>query len=140
MRCTAPVTSQEPPSRTTRSGGQLRPLRQWPAPSCRRQPAVENADRITIEAWANTLSWPARAVVCRREGSYILYNFSGRFSWYLFGPDNQLQHDIAGTLGNGSWGYIVGTYDKDAGTGNQRLYLNGARVAQMSDTLPIDLN
>jgi len=57
-----------------------------------------------------------------------------------FGPDNRLQYDIAGTLGNGRWGYIVGTYDKDAGTGNQRLYLNGARVAQMSDTLPIDLN
>ena len=34
----------------------------------------------------------------------------------------------------------VGTYDKDAGTNNQRLYLNGTRVAQMSDTLPIDLN
>jgi hypothetical protein len=46
---------------------------------------------------------------------------------------------IAGTLGNGAWGYIVGTYDKDAGTNNQRLYLNGTRVAQMSDTLPIDL-
>ena len=51
-----------------------------------------------------------------------------------------MQHDLAGTLGNGSWGYTVGTYDKDAGTNNQRLYLNGARVAQMSDTLPIDLN
>jgi Concanavalin A-like lectin/glucanases superfamily len=36
--------------------------------------------------------------------------------------------------------YIVGTYDKDAGPNNQRLYLNGARIAQMSDTLPIDLN
>jgi hypothetical protein len=46
----------------------------------------------------------------------------------------------AGTLGNGSWGCIVGTYDEDAGRSNQRLYLNGARVAQMSDTLPIDLN
>jgi hypothetical protein len=52
----------------------------------------------------------------------------------------RLQHDIAGTLGNGSWAYIVGTYDKDAGPGNQRLYLNGARVSQMSGTLPIDLN
>jgi nitrogen fixation protein len=62
-------------------------------------PAIENADRITIEAWVNTLSWPARAVVCRKEGSYILYNFSGGFSWYLFGPDSRLQHDIAGTLG-----------------------------------------
>jgi hypothetical protein len=36
--------------------------------------------------------------------------------------------------------YIVGTYDKDAGPNNQRPYLNGTRVAQMSDTLPIDLN
>jgi Concanavalin A-like lectin/glucanases superfamily len=103
-------------------------------------PAIENADRITIKAWINTLSWPTRALLCRKEGSYILYNYSGGFSWYLFGPDSRLQHDIAGTLGNGSWGYIVGTYDKDAGTNNQRLYLNGARVAQMSDTLPIDLN
>jgi hypothetical protein len=39
-----------------------------------------------------------------------------------------------------SWGYIVGTYDKDAGPNNQRLYLNGARVVQMSDTQPIELN
>jgi hypothetical protein len=44
-----------------------------------------------------------------------------------FGSDDRLQHDIAGTLGNGSWGYIVGTYDKDAGPGNQRLHLNGAQ-------------
>ena len=102
--------------------------------------AIENADRITIEAWVNTLSWPGRAVVCRKEGSYIFYNYSGGFSWYLFGPDNRLQHDIAGTLGNGSWGYIVGTYDKDAGTNNQRLYLNGTRVAQTTGTQPIDLN
>jgi hypothetical protein len=34
--------------------------------------------------------------------------------------------------------YIVGIYDKDAGPDNQRLYLNGARVAQMIDTLPIE--
>ena len=27
-------------------------------------PAIEYADRITIEAWVNTLSWPTRAVVC----------------------------------------------------------------------------
>jgi Concanavalin A-like lectin/glucanases superfamily len=52
----------------------------------------------------------------------------------------QLQRRLAGTLGNGAWGYIVGTYDKDAGTNNQRLYLNGTRVAQMSDTQPLDLN
>jgi hypothetical protein len=78
--------------------------------------AMGNADRITIEAWVNTLSWPTRAVVCRKDGSYILYNYSGGFSWYLYGLDNRLQHDIAGTLKNGSWGYIAGTYDKDAGT------------------------
>jgi Concanavalin A-like lectin/glucanases superfamily len=103
-------------------------------------PAIENSNRITIEAWVNTLSWPGRAVVCRKEGSHTLYNFSGGFSRYLFGPDNRLQHDIAGTLGNGAWGCIVGTYDKDAGPKNQRLYLNGAQVVQRSDTQPIDLN
>ncbi len=65
-------------------------------------PAIEDADRITIEAWVNTLSWPTRAVVCRKDGSYILYNYSGGFSGYLYGPDNRLQYDIAGTLGNGT--------------------------------------
>jgi hypothetical protein len=83
---------------------------------------------------------PGRAVVCRKDGSYILYNFSGGFSWNLFGPENRLHYDIAGTLGNGAWGYIVGTYDKDVGPNNQRLYLDGARVAQMSDTAAISLN
>jgi hypothetical protein len=41
---------------------------------------------------------------------------------------------IAARSGIGSWGYIVGTCDKDAGPNDQRLYLNGARVAQMSDS------
>lgn len=58
---------------------------------------------------------PGRAFVCRKEGSYTFYNFSGGFSWSLFGPDARLQYEIGGTLGNDSWGYIVGTYDKDAG-------------------------
>ena len=59
------------------------------------------------------LAHPGR--VCRKDGSYILYNYGGSFSLYLFGPDNRLQYDIAGTRGNGTWGYIVGSYDKDAG-------------------------
>jgi hypothetical protein len=31
-------------------------------------PAIENANRITVEAWVNTLSWPTRTVVYRKEG------------------------------------------------------------------------
>jgi hypothetical protein len=42
--------------------------------------------------------------------------------------------------GTGPGATSSATYDKDAGAKNQRLYLNGARVAQMSDTQPIDLN
>jgi Lambda phage tail tape-measure protein (Tape_meas_lam_C) len=37
-------------------------------------------------------------------------------------------------------GCIVGTYHKDAGTNNQRVYLNGIRIAQMRDNQPIHLN
>jgi hypothetical protein len=51
-----------------------------------------------------------------------------------------LQHDVAGTLGNGSQGYIAGSSDKEAVPNDQSLYLNGARVAQVTDTLPIGLN
>jgi hypothetical protein len=104
-------------------------------------PAIENADRITIEAWANTLSWPGRAVVCRREGSYILYNFGGGFSWYLFGPDNRLQYDIAGA----PWGTGAGATSSAPVTGTPARTTSvsistAPRVAQMSDTQPIDLN
>jgi hypothetical protein len=88
----------------------------------------------------STVAAAGRGCAVRSGSTYILYNYSGGFSWYLHGPDNRLQYDIAGTLGNGAWGYIVGTYDKDAGADNQRLYLTGARVAQMSDTLPLDLH
>jgi hypothetical protein len=43
--------------------------------------------------------------------------------WFLYGPDTRLQHDIAGTLGNGAWGYIVGT----AGPGTS-VSISTARV------------
>jgi hypothetical protein len=43
------------------------------------------------------------------------------------GPTTGCSTTFAGALGNGAWGYIVGTYDKDAGPDNQRLYLNGSR-------------
>jgi hypothetical protein len=72
----------------------VRPLDDGPHLLVADNPAIENA-QITIEAWVNTLSWPTRAVVCRKEGSYILYNYSGGFSRYLFGPDSRLQYDIA---------------------------------------------
>ncbi len=75
----------------------------------------------------SALSWPSRAVICRKDSSYILYNYSGGFTWYLFGPDNRLQHNIGGTLGNGTWG--VGTYDKDAGPGLGRDRGAGTRRA-----------
>jgi hypothetical protein len=63
-----------------------------------------------------------------------------RLFWYLFGRDNRLRYDAAGRLGNGAWGYSVGTYGEDAGPTSPHLYLNGTRVAQMSDTQLIDLN
>ena len=84
-------------------------------------PAIEDPDRITIEAWVNTLSWPSRAVVCRKEGSYILYNYSGGFSWYLYGPDTRLQHDIAGTLGKGP-ATIPMTVTLESGRGPARTF------------------
>jgi hypothetical protein len=140
MRCTAPTMLQAPPSRTTRSGA-ASAFSSTTARACASRTIPRSRTPIGSPSRpGSTRCWPTRAVVCRKDGSYILYNYSGGFSWYLFGPDNRLQYDIAGTIGTGAWGYIVGTYDKDAGTNNQRLYLNGTRVAQMSDTLPIDLN
>jgi hypothetical protein len=44
-------------------------------------PAIEYADRITIEAWVNTLSWPTRAVVC---GKFDVQKYVGeRSAWFL---------------------------------------------------------
>jgi hypothetical protein len=47
----------------------------------RTTPAIEYADRITIEAWVNTLSWPTRAVVC---GKFDVQKYVGeRSAWFL---------------------------------------------------------
>jgi hypothetical protein len=45
-----------------------------------------------------------------------------------------------GRPGERDLGLIVGSCDTDAGPNKQRLYLHGIGAAQMSDTLPIDLN
>jgi hypothetical protein len=70
-------------------------------------PAIENADRITIEARGEHALAGLPAAVCRKEGSYILYNYSGGFSWYLFGrqPAAVRQREHARER---VWGYIVG--------------------------------
>jgi hypothetical protein len=49
--------------------------------------ATSSASRAA--RWRQRGGW--RAVVCRKAGSYILYNYSGDFSSYLFGPENRLQ-------------------------------------------------
>jgi Concanavalin A-like lectin/glucanases superfamily len=87
-----------------------------------------------------TLSWPTQAVVCRKEGQLHPLQFQWRLLLVPLRPDNPLQYDIAGTLGNGSWGYIVGTYDKDAGTNNQRLHLNGTPGRADERCPALDLN
>ena len=56
------------------------------------------------------------------------------------GPTTGCSTTSRARSGTAAGAYIVGTYDKDAGANNQRLYLNGSGVAQMSDTQPIDLN
>jgi hypothetical protein len=60
----------------------------------------------------------------------LLYNYSGGYSWYTYRPGYRLQHDIAGELGTGAWGHIVGTYDQNGGANNQRLWLNGVVKAE----------
>jgi hypothetical protein len=65
---TAPMTSPAPPSRTTRCGAATASFDNGPRLRVDDNPAIENADRITIEAWVNVLSWPGGAVVCRKGG------------------------------------------------------------------------
>jgi hypothetical protein len=66
-------------------------------------PAIENADRITVEACVNTLSWPTRAVVCRKDGSYILYNYSGASPGISTGPTADCS-----TTSQARWGTAAG--------------------------------
>ena len=49
------------------------------------KPAIENPDRITIEAWVNTLSWPPGGGLPQGR-QLFLYKYSGGFSWYFSAP------------------------------------------------------
>jgi len=88
--------------------------------------SYDPTDAITVEVWVKADSWAGRATNLRKSGSFILYNYSGGYSWYTYGPNHRQQYDVAGELGTGAWGHIVGTYDKDEGTDNKELWLNGA--------------
>jgi hypothetical protein len=54
-------------------------------------------------------AWNDRMVARRNVSPFgMLWPMMAAAFW----PDDRLQHDIAGTLGNGSWGYIVDTYER----------------------------
>jgi hypothetical protein len=93
-------------------------------------PAIEDADRITVEAWVNTLSWPVRAVVCPQGGQQPPLQLQRRLLLVPLWARQPAAVRYRRHARERQLGYIVGSYGKDAGPKNQRLYLNGTRVAE----------
>jgi hypothetical protein len=90
-----------------------------------RPPARRGSARLRLRLWCQSQ---------RSRRAHLVQQRRHRHDPAYLTAMPMLQPDIAGTSGKRGLGYIVGTCDKDAGPTNQRLYLNGARVAQMSDT------
>ena len=93
---------------------------------------------ITYEAWIKPQSFihtVSQVIVSKQSiTSFLLYSTTGKPSFNLVGispggyltSDNALELDI--------WSHIAMTYDKDGGTNNRKLYVNGINVKNITDT------
>jgi Concanavalin A-like lectin/glucanases superfamily len=103
-------------------------------------PAIEDADRITIEAWSTrSPGQPERWSAEGRAATSSTTSAAG-FPGTSSDPTTGCSTTSRARLGTAAGAISSAPTTRTPGPNNQRLYLNGTRVAQMSDTLPIDLN
>ena len=84
---------------------------------------------ITIEAWVKPKAFATyQGIVSKYQeenNGYILRLDSGVPKMYVFIPGGTWNSAGATSISTGQWYHIVGTYDKDGGANNLKLYING---------------
>ena len=101
-------------------------------------PALSPTDRISVSVWLNLSALPEREVFVVSHGSWqnrwkLSLTPQGRPRWTVNTSARIVDLDAPAPVAAGSFTHLVGTYDG----ARMRLYLNGARVADIAQDGPI---
>jgi len=94
-------------------------------------------DALTIEVWVNVSSYTDfRYIVAKGADKYALYNkqTSGDLEFWLNLSGGSVHPDTPFTPGTDTWAQVVATYNKDGGSNNTKIYINGVVAKQETNT------
>jgi hypothetical protein len=89
-------------------------------------------DAITVSFWINTTTQTINAYPFYKAGYIAFYTNPYNTMRFYLNLNGSVVYVNTGVYGANEWHHIVGTYDKDAGTGNFRIYLDGVLQQQLS--------
>lgn len=112
--------------------------------NCGSGASLNLTDAVTVEAWVKPAVANAPHTIVFKDDYTDNYAL-----WLRSAVDEQFSFRVANTEGSwiragnyqaNVWYHIVGTYNKDGGTNNVKLYVNGVVIGQMTGTGAITTN
>jgi hypothetical protein len=110
--------------------------------NCGNTVSLNPTDAITVVAWVKYNSVSGLQEIVRKEGSYAFgIGWTARkFRFWIHNGAWVNSGDSITSVEVGKWYYVVGTYDKNGGTNNLKLYVNQNLEAQSTQTGQISTN
>jgi len=105
--------------------------------SCSNGSSLNITRAITISAWVNPSGTQGSySRILAKNWFYYLYITATNYVTLGFqdGSPSVGMLTSASSLTNGSWQHIVGTYDRDVSSNNQKIYINGVLSSQRTGT------
>lgn len=106
---------------------------------CRDDSSLSITDAITVEAWIYWKEYTASsAIVSKYSQTYILgYQPSddGKLHWHIYTDAWAI---LSVSVPKNEWHHLVGTYDKNLGSNQMKIYLDGEFIGEVTQTGSID--
>ena len=103
---------------------------------CGNDPSLDITDAITIEAWVKTTNTGASWITPVSKQSVYHFEYqpsTDSLVLALYGPADA-SFGTSANLNDGLWHHLTGSYDKDAGSNNEKIYVDGALNAEQTNT------
>jgi len=104
---------------------------------CGNDSSLDITDAITVDVWANPEESGDYGRYVAKGGTYLLGQEGvdeTDLRWELNGLSPTVLNSGTGKVTVGVWNNIVGTYDKNAGSGNRKIFINGIEINSDTQT------
>lgn len=105
--------------------------------NCGNGSSFDITDAVTIEAWVKVLSYTdIRYIVAKGADKYSLYftQTNGYLQFWINLSGGSVHSDTPFTPGTDTWAQVVATYNKDGGSNNTKIYINGVVAVEETNT------